>query len=334
MPSPVDAAMSVMRRGAMVRVVSCGWNGCPPDVGAAGVPQVIPAETLRVSRNLRDELRVALRSFSFQTNLGRFMPFGAVKAWRERHDDVRRRFEGVRNLMVADRGVLVDHAREVGSKVSPGLWAKKYPDDGSQPPMSFVLDVASKCEAAVPSAEGIYSGTWVAVLAADHPLLSAKGGGAVAESGLCEWVTEHEEEVAWEFIESVVCRHAAVTAALCRELSGASPGWSPGKRAALAGRARRAEQMDAYGSADDQRSLRRLAAEIDPGGASEIDCVRVADVAQAVLRCYSFGIGAREFVNGLRHDRSGPGEGERQAGAAARDVCPVPGRAEGGVPQV
>ena len=171
-----DWALALMSQGIIVKLTLNRWRGTaalsPEELGLKftdeasrnfnekyirlGKEKLIPPEIEQKLESIERDARNALRTYSFPTVWGWFVPFTAFEVWENENEQVRNRFFQEANEIGENYHSLINTIKQDYSHMARDVWARLYPN-GGEPTSSFIVSFINKIAAKIPDRASIIS---------------------------------------------------------------------------------------------------------------------------------------------------------------------------------
>ena len=164
-----DWALALMSQGIIVKLTINRWRGTArlssDELGlkfnndvtrkvtdqyiSLGSEKLIPPDIENIFSSIESESRRILKSYSFPTVWGYFVPFTAFDAWEKANEEMRSKYFLAANQMVEQYYDIIDTVKNAYSHMALDVWTRLYPNGGDAT-QSFVSDFVNKVIAKIP----------------------------------------------------------------------------------------------------------------------------------------------------------------------------------------
>jgi hypothetical protein len=275
MADVVKVATDLASQGAILFSSVKTWKGTFPKTGKdplgkigslSSLPPIIRDAVSELSKKTNDNIL----KYSFFTEAGRFIPVGAYPSWLVKQKELEEHFEKIQMGIFKSRGAIVEAAKSSAKDQAKEVWDSLYPEDGTEPPASFVLNLGRRLAENVPTKLALLDMFSSDTLFYAHPLCSVSN----FPIEMRDRAEETRENSAWEFLESVPVAYAQSALKCCDEILGVLRN---GKNISSRSRGREVSSIkillekDIMRTKDVQESLGAALGELDRRADSDVD---------------------------------------------------------------
>ena len=170
-------ALALMQRGVIVDLKVSRWQGITKldaeELGLTyqdeetvnfmkkyiklGSEKLIPPEIDKEIKIIESRARSCLKSYTYDTLWGRFLPYSAWQSWCDENEIIRQEFLTAMKVFNEKYDDIVKIIRENYKNLAKGAWRKIYPHDDKEPSVAFLEDFTSKIISKIPTPEKIIS---------------------------------------------------------------------------------------------------------------------------------------------------------------------------------
>lgn len=171
-----DWALALMSQGIIVKLTISRWRGTArlssEELGlkfsndvtrkvtdqyiSLGSEKLIPPDIENVFGSIESESRKILKSYSFSTVWGSFVPFTAFEAWEKANEEARSKYFLAANQMAEQYSDIIETVKDAYSHMALDVWTRLYPDGGDAT-QSFISGFVNKVIAKIPDRATIMS---------------------------------------------------------------------------------------------------------------------------------------------------------------------------------
>ena len=120
-----------------------------------GMQLLLPPEVLKDFVQIEQRGRILLKTMSFDTPWGRFVPESALDEWERQNELIRNDFMSAARMFGDRYNEIVDRVREDYKLFGKDVWARLYPQNANGATVSFIEHFAQKAVEKIPPREDI-----------------------------------------------------------------------------------------------------------------------------------------------------------------------------------
>jgi hypothetical protein len=171
-----DWALALMSQGIVVKLTLIRWRATaslsPEELGLKfndensrkfnenyihlGKEKLLPPEVDKKISQVELKARQNLRTYSFPTVWGWFVPFTAFDLWEEENEKIRKEYFEIANELGEQYYSIIDTVKNDYTHMANDVWARLYPDKGNPAP-SFITNFVNKIADKIPPRANIVS---------------------------------------------------------------------------------------------------------------------------------------------------------------------------------
>jgi len=170
-------AIALMSKGVIVKVSLKMWRGnialTPEDLGLRfvdedmtsfakkyihlGTKKILPPTIVAQIEMVERRARNTLKTYSFDTVWGRFIPFTAFAEWYEANQEHKKDFTDLVKGLGSNYDAIVLSVKDDYRHMARDVWARLYPNDQTGPTASFTEDFVDRVISKIPQREDLVS---------------------------------------------------------------------------------------------------------------------------------------------------------------------------------